>query len=172
MESHTQMSFKTAHLINPDLSEKGRGDWQHGNMATWKPSLVAGPVPSHGHRRAQNTGSDYWNADDWRVFFDERAAIAEHEGELPRLEAEAQAFECCVVEWMRRNPVAANEPDRCILCSEGMEESEAIAFLNGAGGHVLIHRDCYPGWMKRRRGEAIGALTAMGVGTSDTEDRA
>ena len=51
-------------------------------------------------------GRDGWSAEDWQVFFDERAGIAEFDGGLPRAEAEAQAFDCCVVEWLNRNPAA------------------------------------------------------------------
>ena len=39
-------------------------------------------------------GRDGWSAEDWRLFFEERAGI----GELPRAAAEVQAFECCIVE--------------------------------------------------------------------------
>ena len=49
-------------------------------------------------------GPDGWSAEDWQVFFDERAGIIEFDGGLPRAEAEAQAFDCCVVEWLNRNP--------------------------------------------------------------------
>ncbi len=35
---------------------------------------------------------DGWSADDWQVYFDERAGIAEFDGGLPRPEAGAQAF--------------------------------------------------------------------------------
>jgi hypothetical protein len=50
---------------------------------------------------ADGTGRrDYsWSAEDWRVFFDERAGIVERDGGLPHAEAEAQAFACCVVAW-------------------------------------------------------------------------
>ena len=37
-------------------------------------------------------------AEDWYAFFDERAAIAEFDGGLPRREAEVRAFRACVVE--------------------------------------------------------------------------
>src|SRR5262249_46508001 len=47
---------------------------------------------------------DGWSAEDWQVFFEERAGIVEFDGGLPRAEAEAQAFACCVVEWLNRNP--------------------------------------------------------------------
>ena len=43
-------------------------------------------------------GGDGWSAEDWHVYFDKRAGIAEFDGGLPRPEAEAQAFACCVSE--------------------------------------------------------------------------
>jgi hypothetical protein len=52
-----------------------------------------------------------WSREDWQVFFEERAGIAEFDGGLPRLEAEARAFTCCVAEWLNRNPVRS-PPDR------------------------------------------------------------
>src|SRR5204863_3395239 len=42
---------------------------------------------------------DGWSAEDWQVFFEERAGIVEFDGGLPRPGAEAQAFACCIVEW-------------------------------------------------------------------------
>ena len=35
-------------------------------------------------------GRDGWSAEDWQVYFDERAGIAEFDGGLPRAEAEAR----------------------------------------------------------------------------------
>jgi hypothetical protein len=49
-------------------------------------------------------GRDGWSAEDWQVFFDERASIAEFDGGLSRADAEAQAFGCCVIEWLDRHP--------------------------------------------------------------------
>ncbi|WP_245504153.1 hypothetical protein [Lichenihabitans psoromatis] len=58
------------------------------------------------------TGSDGWSGEDWRAFFDEHTAIAEFDGGLPRHQAEARAFACCVAEWLNRNPVRS-PPSRC-----------------------------------------------------------
>ena len=44
-----------------------------------------------------------WTAEDWRALYDERAGIAEFDGGLSRREAEAQAFDSCVIEWLNRN---------------------------------------------------------------------
>ena len=51
-----------------------------------------------------------WSAEEWRVFFDERAGFAEFDGGLPRADAEARAFACCIVEWLAPN--ASGESDR------------------------------------------------------------
>ena len=45
-------------------------------------------------------GDDGWSAEDWQLFFDERSGIAEFDGGLPRVQAEAQAFACCIAEWI------------------------------------------------------------------------
>ena len=63
-------------------------------------------------------GDDGWCAEDWQVDFDERAGIAEFDGGLPRPEAEAQAFACCVAEWLNRHP-QTSPPDRCFACQGG-----------------------------------------------------
>jgi hypothetical protein len=62
--------------------------------------------------------NDGWSAEDWQVFFDERAAIAEFDGGLPRAEAEARVFACCVTEWLNSNPTPSM-PGRCQACGGG-----------------------------------------------------
>jgi hypothetical protein len=62
-------------------------------------------------------GQDGWSAEDWQVFFDERAGIVEFDGGLPPAEAEAQAFACCVIEWLNRNP-ERSPAGRCLECGD------------------------------------------------------
>ena len=50
------------------------------------------------------SSQDGWTAEDWRARFDERAGFLEHDGGLLRVEAEVQAFERCIVEWLNRTP--------------------------------------------------------------------
>jgi hypothetical protein len=50
-------------------------------------------------------GGDGWSCEDWQVYFDERAGIAEFDGGLPREAAEAQAFECCSREIKECTPI-------------------------------------------------------------------
>src|SRR5262245_42198798 len=72
-----------------------------------------------------------WDPVDWQAFFDERAGIAEYDGGLPRAEAEARAFDCCVTEWLLRNPIDSS-PDRCFECGKSEEltiRSSPLALL-------------------------------------------
>jgi hypothetical protein len=49
-------------------------------------------------------GRDRWSAEDWRSYFEERAAVAEFDGGLLRTDAEDQKFECCIVELAESKP--------------------------------------------------------------------
>jgi hypothetical protein len=59
--------------------------------------------------RLLRSGDDKWSAEDWQAFFDERAGIAEYDGGRSRQEAEALAFEHCVV-----NGLCATRFDQCL----------------------------------------------------------
>lgn len=108
---------------------------------------------------------DDWSAEDWQVFFEERAAIAEFDGGLPRPEAEKQAFACCVTEWLNRNP-APSEASRCVACSRGDRLSDPLVpFGNEATGHAWLHRACWPAWCRERKVEAVASLASMGIET-------
>ena len=50
-------------------------------------------------------GTCGWSADDWHAFFEKGAGVAALEARLPREEAEARAFACCVAEWLNRKRV-------------------------------------------------------------------
>ena len=52
--------------------------------------------------RLLRPANDIWSAADWQALFDERAAIAEFDGGLPRKEAEVQALAHCAMEWLER----------------------------------------------------------------------
>jgi hypothetical protein len=94
---------------------------------------------------------DGWSAEDWQVFFDERAGIAEFDGGLPRVEAEADAFACCVVEWLNRKFVPS-PPGRCIAC-DGGDRASGVPFRPAAR--------MQPGMAGRL--DAVAALAAMGI---------
>ena len=106
---------------------------------------------------------DGWSADDWQVFFDERAGIVEFDGGLPRPEAEARAFECCVVEWMNRT-FERSPPGRCRACGGG-DHAHDVLVPHGIEptGHVWLHSRCWPDWYAGRKADAAEALKAMGI---------
>ena len=113
-----------------------------------------------------------WSAEDWQVFFDERAGIIEFDGGLPRAEAEAQAFDCCVVEWLNRNP-ERSPAGRCFGCGDRKHAHDPLLpYGVEPYGHVWLHSRCWSAWQEVRRSQATEALMRMGVGTHDCVEAA
>jgi hypothetical protein len=109
-------------------------------------------------------GCDGWSAEDWQVFFDERAGIVEFDGGLPRAEAEAQAFACCVAEWLNRNP-ERSPAGRCLECGDREHAHDPLLpYGIEPAGHVWLHSRCWPTWYAARQAKAMSALAAMGIG--------
>jgi hypothetical protein len=103
-----------------------------------------------------------WSAEDWRVFFEERAGIAEFDGGLARGQAEVCAFECCVAEWLRRNPVRSLS-ERCVTCG-GVHEHKSLLPRGTEGiDRVWLHARCGPVCHAGRQVEAVTALAAIGI---------
>ncbi len=105
-----------------------------------------------------------WDADDWHGFFEERAAIAEHDGGLSRAEAEARAWKWTVAEWLNQH-MPRSESDRCAWCGTSNRNGAGVVvpFGTEAAGHVWLHPECHGPFMARRRAEAVAALAEMGV---------
>lgn len=106
---------------------------------------------------------DEWTAEDWKAFYDERAGIAEFDGGQPREQAEAMAFECCVVEWMNRHP-CRTDPSRCAACAEPDREGHTVVpFGTERHGHAWLHPECWKEWHRERQAHARQALAAIGL---------
>jgi hypothetical protein len=104
-----------------------------------------------------------WTAEDWLAFFDERDAIAEFERGLPRDQAEARAFACCVAEWLNRN-VVSSPPGRCLACGGGDERHDRLLpFGSEPANQAWLHSRCWRAWYARRRAEALASLASMGI---------
>ena len=111
-------------------------------------------------------GRDGWSGEDWLAYFDERAGIIEFDGGLPSREARARAFDCCVVEWLNRNPVRS-APGRCLGCGQAeLSHDPLLPFGTESSGHAWLHSRCRPAWHASRKAEAVSALEQLGMTTS------
>ena len=100
---------------------------------------------------------DGWSREDWLAFFDERAGVVEFDGGLQRATAEARAFECCVVEWMNRNPVQS-PPDRCLHCG-GSGGDPLLPYATEAT--AWLHSRCWEVWHANRRSTAAAVMSSL-----------
>src|SRR5262245_8644052 len=96
------------------------------DAATMPPASVVDALRRHKAEVVAmlRSGRDGWSAEDWLLFFEERAAIAEFDGRLSRTEADAQALACCIVEWLNRNPTPS-APGPCAWCGQA-ESKDAV----------------------------------------------
>jgi hypothetical protein len=109
-----------------------------------------------------------WTAEDWRAFFDERAGIAEFDGGQIRAEAEARAFECCIIEWLNRHPEPSN-PGCCAWCGKPDRDGHVVAPFGAEGhGHTWLHPECWADWHAARKAEAVAALASMRIQERNT----
>ena len=108
-------------------------------------------------------GADGWSAEDWQMFFDERAGIVEFDGGLHRSEAEARAFACCIAEWLNRNPVRSST-GHCLGCGdEEQTHDPLVPFGTETTGHAWLHHRCWASWYESRKADAAAALKTMGI---------
>jgi hypothetical protein len=75
----------------------------------------------------------------WRDYFEERAAIREHDGGLSRADAEAGALADCVARWRFVNPLPASGGGACVHCGLAGPDTPVLA----RGGHAWLHRGCW-----------------------------
>jgi len=125
------------------------------NRRTGEGGAKAAKPPKDGQQCATGGRAD-WGAEDWRARFDERAGFLEHDGGWSRLEAEVQAFEQCIVEWLNAklnaNP-SFSPAGRCTWCGKPETPSamEPVNTMNGStpiAGPLGVNRD---GQKPRRR---------------------
>jgi len=103
-----------------------------------------------------------WGAERWCAYFEERAAMREFEGGLPRAEAERLAFEDTLAHWLCRNPAPPSEPHRgCVHCGGRDGVGQALLPVLASGGHTWVHEGCRAAWLAQRRDQARRALTSL-----------
>ncbi len=109
-------------------------------------------------------GLDGWSRADWHAFYDERAGIAEFDGGFSREKAEQQAFECCVTEWLNRNPVSSS-PEQCLGCEgDRLPMAPLLPFGIPDKGVAWLHSRCWPRWHAGQEAKAVASLAVLGVG--------
>jgi len=102
-----------------------------------------------------------WSAIDWLAFFEERAAIVEFDGCPPRAEAEAQAFACCVTEWLNRHP-ERSPPGYCLRCGDRAHAHDPLLpYGTEQTGHAWLHSRCWEAWHATRKAKAVAVLSLM-----------
>ena len=119
------------------------------------------------------SGEEGWTAEDWRVYFEERAAVRECDGGLGRAAAERLALEDTVDLWLACHP-AAPTSDRagCAHCGRRERDGDALLPILARGGHTWVHDHCWPAWYEHRRAQARDALAQMGVIAPEMRRRA
>jgi hypothetical protein len=113
-------------------------------------------------RRSQG---EEWSTKDWRAYRDERAAIAEFDGGLPRPQAEGRAYKACLAEWLDQHPVSSKVDDGCRVCGATDRPNDSLLPVGLGRGleRTWLHSNCIPIWHSARMAEAASALTVMGV---------
>jgi hypothetical protein len=106
-----------------------------------------------------------WTVDDWRAHYDERAGIIEFDGGLTRSEAEAQAFACCIAEWLNRNPPQpASSTYGCVHCDTPVSCQNGIPLAIPEFAHgAWVHNNCIEAFHANRHAYAVDALRRCGV---------
>ncbi len=110
-------------------------------------------------------GADGWSGEDWQAFFDERAGVLEFDAGAPRSEAEANAFACCISEWLNRNPVCS-PPGCCAGCGAPGTRDQPLLPYGVDKGRSWLHARCWPVWFGEQKRLAVAALTQMGLPAS------
>ena len=107
-------------------------------------------------------GPDGWSAEDWQAYYDERAGVIEFDGGLPRAQAEAQAFDCYVVDWLNLNP-ERSPAGRCLWCGDREYAHDPLLPYGVGPSHAWLHSRCWEAWHARRKAEATAALSSLGI---------
>ena len=122
------------------------------------PAVQTAPAPSFERiERSERVGG--WTAEDWRVYYLERAAIREYDGQLPRLEADGRAWrETANRWWHEHGPRSA--PGMCCGFGKPVSLGDAIPLPHEQRVHDA---DCMAAFGRRWLKEAAVALAGFGI---------
>lgn len=122
-----------------------------------KPAIIAAlrarAVPSALRKTPSGTGS--WDIDRRHAHSKDRT---QPNGLLGA--AQANAFDCCLSEWLDQNPVRS-EPGRCLHCGASGPSDPLVPFGTALTVHAWLHPSCWPDWYAERRAQVREALAAL-----------
>jgi hypothetical protein len=104
-----------------------------------------------------------WIASDWQRFYDERAAIRQHDGYYTKQEAERLAWGEAVNEWHKRHGEQV-PPTGCAGRLKPIGDGEEVLdHADGTRTHLADGFDCVIKYGDKWRGAAEKALVEMGL---------
>jgi hypothetical protein len=99
-----------------------------------------------------------WTAHEWQAFFDERAGIRQFDGHHSRAQAEQDAFEDCLAQWLALHPPAPGEASAgCFACGKGARDPDLVPHLTH-GGHFWLHQLCWHAYRASSHSAALAGL--------------
>ena len=97
------------------------------------------------------------------MYFDKKRIAVSEQLDPENSPNMAQAFSCCVTEWMNRSPEISSS-DQCAACGGGDSANEPLLPFGGEpDGHAWLHSRCWQGWYDGRKDDAATALAKMGI---------
>ena len=144
---------------SPEPNMRGKGT----DKTDKSPSVsFVSSFPGHIDAGSDRTDTGSWCAQDWTYHYEERAAIVEHDGELPRHAAERMALADTINHWLVQHPPEPTDGGSgCVHCGADLGE-DGVPVLAG-GGHTWLHSACHQPWLADRRRLAAEALRILGI---------
>ncbi len=107
--------------------------------------------------------TEKWKPEYWQNFYNERVAFLEQDRNFHRDDAERQAYEATINQWLNITSPQSLDENYCAECGNhvGRIGQDAVPFLTGGGGHAWLHHGCHSAWVICRRQEAVVALQAI-----------
>lgn len=119
---------------------------RYGRYACYAPDTHNQNRDEEQRTRLSCSNSESWDAADWLAYFEERAAIREHDGGLGWREAEELAFEDVVRHWLWLHPASASDSRQgCFHCGIVDQVGSPLLPMLASGGHVWVHDQCWSG---------------------------
>ena len=100
--------------------------------------------------------------DRWRRLLSEKIETIVKVRDLPRPDAEAEAFRHIVIEYLNETH-PKTDPGVCAHCRGPDLPLTPILPFGIADRHTWLHQRCHDRWADRRRMEAVASLARMGI---------